>query len=524
MPIPLPNLDDRRFDDLVRELRALIPRYAPAWTDHNLSDPGITLIELFAWLTEALLYRLNRIPAASEARFLELLGARFRPAVPAVAELTVSAEGLEAPLVVPQGEPLVATPGTGDPLTFETVHGLQLTPGAPSGTVKARQIARVTGERLGTSDGQPFQTFRPARHHVVVLPGLTPPIVPAVTVDGESWSYRPPASTPGAAGGEAQSFSDSGPDDPRFTFDPFPGLVRFGDGGRLGDGLGAGRIPPAGAEILADYAVTEGRRGKVPADTPFRFARDLGVAATKVRGETEGRDPGNLEETTAEAIDLLRTRWRAITSEDFEDIAVQQIAGIARARCLPEVDLTVDPSARAIGHVSVIVVPRPGSGPPVVRQQPSAEQIAAVDELLDSRRLVTCRHHVVGPSYTDARLEARVVLSEHVEAQSVCRQILSRLESFFDPLAGGPEGTGWPFGRDVHVSEVCQTLEAIAAVDHVDEVVLWGREGSAPWQRYGDRLPVPTNHLVALDLGASEIALCSAEGGRKTPCAPEGGP
>ena len=75
MPIRLPNLDDRTFDDLVSELRALIPRYAPAWTDHNVSDPGIMLIELFAWLAEALLYRLNRIPKASEARFLELLGA-----------------------------------------------------------------------------------------------------------------------------------------------------------------------------------------------------------------------------------------------------------------------------------------------------------------------------------------------------------------------------------------------------------------------------------------------------------------
>jgi hypothetical protein len=76
MPIPLPNLDDRSFADLVEEMRALIPRYAPEWTDHNLSDQGIMLIELFAYLTEALIYRLNRIPEASEKRFLELLGVK----------------------------------------------------------------------------------------------------------------------------------------------------------------------------------------------------------------------------------------------------------------------------------------------------------------------------------------------------------------------------------------------------------------------------------------------------------------
>jgi len=73
MPIPLPQLDDRRYDDLVEEMRALIPRYAPEWTDHNASDPGIMLVELFTWLTEAIIYRLNRVPVSSELRFLELL-------------------------------------------------------------------------------------------------------------------------------------------------------------------------------------------------------------------------------------------------------------------------------------------------------------------------------------------------------------------------------------------------------------------------------------------------------------------
>ena len=76
MPIPLPNLDDRRYSDLVEEMQTLLPRYAQEWTDHNVSDPGIMLIELFAWLTEALIYRLNRIPEASVARMVELLGTR----------------------------------------------------------------------------------------------------------------------------------------------------------------------------------------------------------------------------------------------------------------------------------------------------------------------------------------------------------------------------------------------------------------------------------------------------------------
>jgi hypothetical protein len=73
MPIKLPNLDDRMFSDLVQEAQALIPVHAPEWTNHNESDPGITLIELFAYLTEMLMYRLNRVTDANVSAFLKLI-------------------------------------------------------------------------------------------------------------------------------------------------------------------------------------------------------------------------------------------------------------------------------------------------------------------------------------------------------------------------------------------------------------------------------------------------------------------
>ncbi|MCB9101768.1 MAG: baseplate J/gp47 family protein [Anaerolineales bacterium] len=73
MPLQLPNLDQRTYPDLVEEARRLIPIDAPDWTNHNPSDPGITLIELFAHLTELLLYRLNRIPEANQIAFLKLI-------------------------------------------------------------------------------------------------------------------------------------------------------------------------------------------------------------------------------------------------------------------------------------------------------------------------------------------------------------------------------------------------------------------------------------------------------------------
>src|SRR5688572_29448298 len=74
MPLPLPDLDTRDWADLVQEGQALIPRYAPSWTDHNVHDPGITLIELFAWLVEQDIYRVNRIPVRHRLKFLTLIG------------------------------------------------------------------------------------------------------------------------------------------------------------------------------------------------------------------------------------------------------------------------------------------------------------------------------------------------------------------------------------------------------------------------------------------------------------------
>lgn len=76
MPLTLPNLDDRRYGDLVDEARALIPTHAPEWTNHNPSDPGIMLVELFAWLSEMLIYRLNRVTDENTRNFLRLLNGR----------------------------------------------------------------------------------------------------------------------------------------------------------------------------------------------------------------------------------------------------------------------------------------------------------------------------------------------------------------------------------------------------------------------------------------------------------------
>lgn len=88
MGLQTPRLDDRSFEDIVEEARRRIALYTPEWTDHNLSDPGITLIELFAWMVDIVLYRLNRVPDKHFIKFMELMGMQLHEAVPARVPVT----------------------------------------------------------------------------------------------------------------------------------------------------------------------------------------------------------------------------------------------------------------------------------------------------------------------------------------------------------------------------------------------------------------------------------------------------
>ena len=90
MPILPPGLDDRRFDDLVEDLIARIPAHTPEWTNPRLGDPGRTLIELFAWLGDTLLYRANLIPERQRLAFLSLLGIGLEPARAATGIVSLS--------------------------------------------------------------------------------------------------------------------------------------------------------------------------------------------------------------------------------------------------------------------------------------------------------------------------------------------------------------------------------------------------------------------------------------------------
>lgn len=166
----IPLLDDRRFDDIMTEVRTRIARYAPewkpgaaAWTDVNDNDPGITLTQVFAWQAEMLLYRMNRVPALNYLKFLQLIGVELKPAEPALAEVSfgVDQNFVDTVVRVPERTQLSADPGDGGPqLIFETTTSLI--------ALRARLDAVVVGDpdvgntdvtALNTEAARAFQPF-----------------------------------------------------------------------------------------------------------------------------------------------------------------------------------------------------------------------------------------------------------------------------------------------------------------------------------------------------------------------------
>src|SRR6476620_7470614 len=130
MALPQPNLDDRRFQDLVDEAKRMVQQRNPAWTDHNVSDPGVTLIETFAHMVDQLIYRLNRVPDKHHVALLDLIGLRLFPPVAARTDITFR---LSAPqtTVVPVREGTEVATGrtaTEEAVVFTTTRELLIEP------------------------------------------------------------------------------------------------------------------------------------------------------------------------------------------------------------------------------------------------------------------------------------------------------------------------------------------------------------------------------------------------------------
>ncbi|HVO84769.1 MAG TPA: putative baseplate assembly protein [Syntrophobacteria bacterium] len=268
-----------------------------------------------------------------------------------------------------------------------------------------------------------------------------------------------------------------------FTIDWSTGRIRFGDGKK-------GMIPPAGRDNIraAWYQSGGGAKGTAARNAITVLKRSIPFVEKAFNVDQAGG--GSDAETAASVMvrgpQTIKNRDRAVTWEDYEWLAKEASLQVARATCLPA--KTKDEA----GTVRLIIVPLSDELQPL----PSQGLIRQVKDYLNTRmrRIGTANLSVIGPKYVEVSVQATVFPEKLEEADLVRRRVRENLTAFFHPLSGGPDRTGWEFGRDVYVSEVCKVIEDTEGVHHGEDVAL----SSAGLGLSGvDYIPVPDDALVA---------------------------
>jgi predicted phage baseplate assembly protein len=216
-----------------------------------------------------------------------------------------------------------------------------------------------------------------------------------------------------------------------------------------------------------------------------------------------GRDAESLEHAKLRAPLELRTRTRAVTIDDYEFLA-RQIAGVARARCLAPGAQPGGQGEPPPGHVSVLVLPRVAEEDrriPPDQLTVSAELRESVRTYLNERRLVGTTLDVRAPRYQWVSVQTTVRIWERSNPAEVHDRAEAALYRFLNPICGGADGQGWPFGRDLHVSEIYGLLLRVHGVESVEDVQFSLRDtGSNGASRpVGARLAMPPDAVICSD-------------------------
>jgi hypothetical protein len=269
------------------------------------------------------------------------------------------------------------------------------------------------------------------------------------------------------------------------------GTIKFGDGVN-------GMVPPPGANnIKADYKFGGGKVGNVAAKT----ITDLKGAIPFVDGVINhvaadgGSETETLEQVLVRGPQKIKHRQRAVAVEDFEALAKEAARIVARAKCLQNLDAE---GKYASGWVTVIIIPQSDDRVP----KPSRQLVKAVKQKLggySANTVSTPGHiHVRGPEYAEVLVETNVTPVSLDEASPVEGRIREELERFIHPLTGGPDRSGWPFGKSICRSEIFARLEGIEGVEFVKSIRLF-QDGI---QQLGDlkldefTLPISGEHRI----------------------------
>ncbi|MEL7503205.1 MAG: putative baseplate assembly protein [Cyanobacteria bacterium J06554_6] len=363
------------------------------------------------------------------------------------------------------------------------------------GTIDASQCTRVQNEILGESDGQPGQTFQLQSTPVLARTEEECLMVTLSTGSQQIWQ-------------EVNDFADSGPEDWHYTIDSLTGTLQFGplirEPGQLkaatlarshqqanGSTLLAtapqlmerqyGAVPPRGATLsMQAYRTGGGQKGNVQPQT-LRVVKSAVPYVSSVINygpAYHGADGESLDNAVLRVPRLLRTRDRAVTPEDFETLALEASQGaVARSICPQQIN-------DQPGLVRVLLVPQAnlnnieagtGIAPGAFDLTPQLTQ--QVLNYLDERRPLGVQVQLQAPEYIGVGVKTEVALNPAYGSpeaqQAILHDLRVALYRFLNPLVGGREGRGWPFGTAVYPSDIITLLQGVTGVRYLGAVMLY---------------------------------------------------
>ncbi|MYY05791.1 putative baseplate assembly protein [Streptomyces sp. ATexAB-D23] len=337
-------------------------------------------------------------------------------------------------------------------------------------TAAAEHAETITDEVLGAAEGVPGQTFALAR----------PPVVPGDFVV----EVADPASGPDPQythWTRVDDFAHSGPEDRHITLDPNSGRVEFGPAVRERDGSIRyyGAVPAKGATVrVRSYRTGGGLRGNVARSTLkiLRSAIPYVARVENRRPALGGVDGESVDSARVRGPMTLRTLHRAVVPHDYELLAREVAPDAARVHCIRAGAGGDDSGAEAQG-VRLLVVPA-GRSDEQGRIEfdeliPPAPTLRLIAGHLEERRPIGARLVVEPPFYQGVTVVASVQAEPGAVRERVRDEALAALYGYFNPLSGGPNGQGWPFGRPVQAGEAFAVLQRVPGVDLVEDVRLY---------------------------------------------------
>jgi len=357
-------------------------------------------------------------------------------------------------------------------------------------TTRASQSLKIKQELLGRSRGTPGQIF-----HLRNTPVLSREPGEIVEIENDDGEFEPWQ--------EVADFADSRPTDGHFTLDDITGEIQFGPSIKQpsGEEHQYGMIPPNGSRIrFSSYRAGGGVIGNVGEGTITVLKSSIPYIDSVRNYERAkgGTDAETLDLAKLRVPQILRTNTRAVTNEDFEYLAVQASSKVARAKSISPGN-SADKDSPQPGTVRVLLIP----AVPECEGYIDAEQLdltrtvrEEVGAYLDERRLLGTRLEISNPHYIHVAVEVNVRTRKGYQ-QQVITDIEKSLYKYINPICGGPDGTGWPFGRSLNIPEIHTCLQGIQNIYDIEEVKLFlvnpqtGESQEAP-----KKITVPTDGVL----------------------------